>query len=137
MSHLSVTPFLRNVLIADGAMGVVTALVMLLGSDVLQPLLQLPAWLMLVGGAVLAAYGLLVGWLSRRGSLPRGLLWALVVFNLAWAFDFALVAFASWLQPSALGQAFLGAHIVAGLLFAQLQYMALQRDRALGGRVPA
>lgn len=135
MSHLHVTPFLRNVLRADAAVSAVAALVMLLGGSALQSLLQLPAGLLLGAGSALVAYVVFAMWLSQRDTVPRGLIWTLVVINVGWAFDCALLAFASWLQPSAWGHAFLGAHIVTVLVFAQLQYMALQRGRASG--VPA
>jgi hypothetical protein len=137
MSHLHVTPFLRNVFLADAVVSGGAALLMLLGGGALQALLQLPAWLMLGGGATLVAYAVFVGWLSRRESVPRALVWALVVLNVGWAFDCALIAFASWWQPSGLGQAFLGVQIVAVLVFAELQFVALQRDRASGARVHA
>ncbi|MCR5882705.1 hypothetical protein LRS03_07490 [Rhizobacter sp. J219] len=132
MSNLHVTPFLRNVLRADAAVSAGAALVMLLGGSALQTLLQLPAWLMLGGGAALVAYVVFVAWMSRRDSVPRALVWTLVAINVGWAFDCALLAFASWLQPSAWGQAFLGVHIVTVLVFAELQYVALQRARASG-----
>jgi hypothetical protein len=137
MSHLPVTPFLRNVLLADAAVSAVAALVMLLGGQALQALLQLPAWLLVGAGAALVAYTVFVGWMSRRESAPRALVWVLVAINLGWAFDCALIAFASWLQLSAWGQAFLGVHIVTVLVFAHLQYTALQRGRAMGSRALA
>jgi len=134
MSHLPVTPFLRNVLLADAVVSGGAALVMLLGGPLLQSLVHLPAWMMLGGGATLVAYAVFVGWLSRRESVPRALVWALVVINVVWAVDCGLIAFASWWQPSLLGQAFLGVQIAAVLLFAELQFIALQRDRASGVR---
>ena len=135
MTHLHVTPFLRKVLQADAAVTTVAALAMLLGGSALQTLLQLPAWLLLGGGAALVAYVVFAVWVSQRDRVPRALVWALVAINVGWAFDCALLAFASWLQPSAWGYAFLGVHIVTVLVFAELQYVALQRERASG--VPA
>lgn len=137
MSHLPVTPFLRNVFLADAVVSGGAALVMLLGGSPLQSLLQLPSWLMLGGGATLVAYAVFVGWLSRRDRVPRALVWALVVVNVVWAVDCALITFASWWQPSGLGQAFLGVQIAAVLVFAALQFIALQRDRVSGMRVRA
>lgn len=130
MSHLPVTSFLRNVLLADAVVSGAVAVLMLAGGRPLQDLLQLPAWLLVGPGAVLMAYALFVGWLSRRSSVPRAIVWTLIVINVGWAFDCALIAFASWLQPSAWGQAFLGVHIVAVLVFARLQYAGLQREPA-------
>ena len=137
MSHLNVTPFLRKVLLADAVVSGAAGLVMLAGGAALQALLQLPGWLMLGGGATLVAYAAFLGWLSRRASVPRGLVWALVVLNVGWALDCALIAFGGWLQPSGLGQAFLGVQIAAVLVFAELQFIALQRGRAPGAQVHA
>lgn len=137
MSHLPVTPFLRNVLRADAVVSAAAALVMLLGGSALQSLLQLPAWLMLGGGLALVAYAAIVAWMSGRENVPRGWVWALVAVNIAWAFDCALIAFASPLQPSALGHAFLGVHIATVLVFAHLQHMALQRGHPAGAHARA
>ncbi|MET0333902.1 MAG: hypothetical protein ABW190_06495 [Rhizobacter sp.] len=137
MSHLPVSTFLRNVLLADAVVSGAAALVMLAGGSWLQALLQLPAWVMLGGGATLLAYAVFVGWLSKRRSVPRALVWSLVVINLGWALDCAVLAFGGWWQPSGLGQAFLGVQIAAVLVFAELQFVALRRDRASGVRVHA
>lgn len=137
MSHVHVTPFLRKVLLADAVVSAAAALLMLAGGRPLQDLLQVPAWLLLGPGAALVAYAVFVSWLSRRSSVPRALVWALIVINVGWAFDCALIAFASWLQPSVWGQAFLGVHIVTVLVFARLQYASLQREPARGAHAHA
>lgn len=132
MSHLPVTPFLRYVLRTDAVVSGAAALLMLLGGGALQSLLQLPAWLMFGAGAALVAYVVFIAWLSQRERVPRALVWTLVAINVGWAFDCALLSFASGLQPSAWGQAFLALHIVTVLVFAELQYIALQRGKASG-----
>ncbi|MBX3619919.1 MAG: hypothetical protein KF891_08035 [Rhizobacter sp.] len=136
-SRLPVTRFVRNVLLADAVVSGAAAAVMLLGGEWLYELLQLPAWLMVSGGLTLVAYTALVGWLSRRPSVARPVVWAVVAVNVVWAIDCATIAFGGWLQPSLWGQLFLGAHIATVLVFAELQLMCLRRASRPGAQAYA
>lgn len=137
MAHLLVSRFVRNVFLADAVVSGAAAVVMLLGGHWLQAVLQLPAWLMLGGGATLVAYAALVGWLSRRDRIARPVVWAVLAVNLLWALDCAVLAWGGWLQPSVWGQLFLGAQVAAVLVFAELQYVCLRRAREPGGHAYA
>ncbi len=130
MSHVSVSTFLRRVLVADGAIGLASGLLMALGGTWLEGLLGVPAWLLVPAGLSLFVYTAAVVWMARRASVPRLAVWALVAINLAWALDCVAVAAGPWFAPSMLGQAFLAAHVIAVLVFAELQFMALRRDGA-------
>ncbi len=130
MSHVSVSSFLRKVLMADGAIGLVSGLVMALGGAALEGLLGLPAWLLVPAGLSLFVYTAAVFWMALRESVPRGAVWALVAINVAWAVDCVAIAAGPWFEPTRLGLAFLAANVVNVLVFAELQYMALRRGGA-------
>lgn len=132
MSHLTVTPFVRNVFLADAVVSGAAGAVMLLGGAWLQSLLQLPGWLMLSGGVTLLAYAAGVAWMSRRQALPRRLVWAVLAINVVWAIDCTALAFSGWMSPSLFGQFFLMAQVAAVLVFAELQYVCLRRAAAPG-----
>lgn len=127
MSQVSVSTFLQRVLVADGAIGLVSGLVMALGGASLEGLLGLPAWLLVPAGLSLFVYTAAVFWMARRASVPRGAMWVLIAINVAWAVDCVAIAAGPWFAPTGLGHAFLAAHVITVLVFAELQFMGLRR----------
>lgn len=136
MSHVPVSVFLRRVLLADAVLSLPSGVAMALGGGLLAPWLGLPNWLLVPGGVALVAYAALLYRMAGRPSLPRAALWALIGFNLVWAIDCVAIAAGMWLAPTPLGLAFLGIHVAAGLVFAELQFIGLRREGAArtGGR---
>lgn len=130
MSHVSVSTFLRRVLLADAILSVPSGAAMALGGGLLAPWLGLPAWLLVPGGVALVAYAALLFWMAGRPSVPRSVLWLFIGFNLVWAIDCVAIAAGVWFAPTPLGLAFLGVHVLAGLVFAELQFMGLRRGGA-------
>lgn len=137
MSHVPVTPLLRGVFVFDALASAGVGALTLLGGAWLQQWLQLPRWLLVSASVVLLAYGLYMGWLSRRERVSRPLLWALVAFNVAWAVECVALAFGGWLSPSGWGQAYLVAQVPVVLLVAELQFVCLRRAREPGARAYA
>lgn len=133
MSLVSVSTFLRRVLLADAVLSVPSGAAMALGGGLLAPWLGLPAWLLVPGGVALLAYAALLFRMAGRPSVPRAALWAFIGFNLVWAIDCVAIAAGVWFAPTPLGLAFLGVHVLAGLVFAELQFMGLRRDSAARG----
>ncbi len=127
MSQLSNSPFLRNVLLADAATSAAAGAVMAFGGGGLQSLLQLPGVLLVPAGVGLFGYAALLMWMARRDRMPRGLLWAVIVCNVAWAIDCLVLAFGPLFTPSGIGQAFLMMQVVTVLVFAELQFIAVRR----------
>jgi hypothetical protein len=130
MSHVSVSTFLRRVLLADAVLSVPSGAAMALGGGLLAPWLGLPAWLLVPAGIALVAYAALLFWMAGRPSVPRAALWLFIGFNIVWAIDCVAIAAGVWFTPTPLGLAFLGLHVLAGLVFAELQYMGLRRGSA-------
>ncbi len=127
MSHVSVSTFLRRVLQADAILSVPSGAAMALGAGLLSPWLGLPVWLLVPAGLGLVAYAALLFWMAGRPGVPRAALWLVIGFNLVWAIDCVALASGVGFAPTLLGQAFLGLHVLAGLVFAELQFMGLRR----------
>ena len=127
MSHVQVTRFVRNVLLADAGVSFGAGAVMAGGGAALQSLLGLPGALLVPAGLFLLAYAAALAWLSRRERLPRPVLWVLVVGNVVWAIECGVIAFGGIYAPSGLGQAFLWVQVAAVLVFAELQFICLRR----------
>ena len=133
MSSIAMSSFLRRVLLADAVVSAGAGLVMLLGADLLPAWLGLPTALLAAAGALLLPYAALLLWLARRPQVPRTAIWFAVVCNVMWAADCLFVAAGGSLggsfAPTPLGQAFIGVQVLSVLVFAELQFMALRRER--------
>ncbi|AWW36817.1 hypothetical protein [Streptomyces cadmiisoli] len=116
---------LRRFLALDAAVTGVNGLAYLAASGPLGRLLGVGSGLLLVLGAVLAAYAAAVGLLAARRHPPALPVRAVIETNLAWAV-LSFVALALWLTPSTAGAVWgvLQALTVAG--FALLQHVALK-----------
>ena len=127
---MTVSPFLRNVLLLDALVSGATGLVLVLGAGLAEPLLGLPAALARGAGFVLLPFAAIVGWLATRPSLPRGAVWSVIVVNALWAIDSVVLLLTGWVAPTGLGIAFVlfQAIVVAG--FAELQWLGLRRSSA-------
>lgn len=131
MLNLQSPSFLRRVLLADAAAGAVTGLLMALGADMLESLLQIPAALLRSAGIILLPMAALIAYLATRQQPSRAAVWAVIICNALWTLDSFYVAFSGWISPNALGQAFIVLQAVVVAVFAELEYFALRNSRKL------
>jgi hypothetical protein len=118
--------FVHRLLTVDAIATGATALLLLIGANALAPVLQLPAELLRIAGAICAPFAVFVFTLARREVVPRGALRAVVMLNFAWVAASVWVAFVGPWDPSALGLAFVLAQGVAVLGFAEFGWMSLR-----------
>ncbi|HRP78545.1 MAG TPA: hypothetical protein PL183_05500 [Aquamicrobium sp.] len=123
------TPFLRNVLLADAAMGAAAAALTIIGSGLLAPLLGLPEALLFWAGVALVPVAAFLLVMARRALVPRSWLREIVFVNWAWvAASLGMLAFAP-IAPNALGIIFILAQAAAVAGFAVLEGLALRGAR--------
>lgn len=121
--------FLRRVLaldaVASGAMG--------LGLAVFAPLLAgwlgLPLDLLRESGLVLLPWAAYVGFLATRRQPPRIGVWSVIALNALWTIDSIVLLMTGWVDPSALGYAFVIAQAIVVGVFAELEFVGLRRIR--------
>ncbi|NZA27140.1 hypothetical protein H0E84_12190 [Luteimonas sp. SJ-92] len=121
--------FPPRLLLVDALATGATALLLLAAADLLAPLLQLPAGLQRTAGLICVPFVLWLLALSRRPTVPRGAMAAVVAINLAWVAGSAWVAFGGTWQPSPLGIAFVSAQALVVLVFAELGWFGLRATR--------
>lgn len=131
MLNLQSPHFLRRVLLADAATCLATGLLLTLGANFLQPLLGLPQALLREAGMLLFPFAALVLFTATRPRLPRMLVWVIVISNVLWAFDSAMLLLAGWVTPTVPGKAFVVAQALAVALFAELEFFGLRRQAAV------
>lgn len=128
MTTLRVSPLLHLALLVDAVATCATGVGMLLFQTELAAILQLPAWLLGTAGGLMLGYALVVAWMSRRESLPRWAVWAVIIGNAVWAIECIVLAVGGLLTPSTLGVAFLLSQAVSVVVFAEMQYFGMRRS---------
>jgi hypothetical protein len=118
MSMIQPSSFLRRVLLADAAVSAAVGALMALGAGALQAFLGLPAALLTIAGVALFPYAAYLVWLATRATVPRVAVWVPIALNVIWAADCLLVLFATGLQPTLVGEAFVVVQVITVLAFA-------------------
>lgn len=122
---------LRRALQADAVASAASGLAMFLGAAVLDGPTGLPTALLRYAGLALLPYAALVGWMGLRPYLPRWAVWAVILGNMAWAADSALLLVSGWVQPTGFGIAFALAQALVVAVLAELQFFGLRRSAAI------
>ncbi|MGB3500358.1 MAG: hypothetical protein WBA44_01950 [Mesorhizobium sp.] len=117
------TPFLRNVLLIDGAAGLAMGGAVAGMAPLLAPFLDLPQALLFWAGLALVPVGLFLLALSRRQTVSRLVLIDIVALNSLWAAASFGLMLTGTITPNALGVAFVAgqALFVGALAACQLQ----------------
>jgi len=123
------TLFLRRVLGLDAVASGAVGLLMGLGPALLADLLQLDPGVTRPAGVFLVVWAVAVAALALQASPARRLVAAVIAVNLLWVIESVLSLALGWLQPNALGVAFVIAQAVAVAGFAALQLYALKQTR--------
>jgi hypothetical protein len=124
--HASSPSFLRNALLLDAVASGATGALAMLAAGPVSSLTHLPPGLLRGAGAVLLPYAAFVLWLGLRAAPARSLVLAVVAINALWAMESGLVLALGWVQPNALGAAFVLAQALVVAGFGGLQWAALR-----------
>lgn len=125
---ITVTPFLRNALLLDAVASGTTALLVIAGAGMLEPLLGLPSQFMTWAGIALVPFIVMLVVVARRQTTSRMVLVDIIAINALWVVgSFAVLIFAPF-EPSLLGILFVTAQALAVALFAELQFIGLRRS---------
>ncbi|MBN9233115.1 MULTISPECIES: hypothetical protein [Phyllobacteriaceae] len=127
---ITVTPFLRNVLLLDAVATGATAVLALAGASLLGPLLGIPSGLLFWAGVALVPFVAMVFAVSRRQTVSRAMLVEIIAINVLWVVASFGLLVSGAISPNLLGIAFVSAQAVAVALFAELQYVGLRRQPA-------
>jgi hypothetical protein len=126
--------FLRRALLADAIFSGAGAVGFTLGAALFASLLNLPEALLRETGLFLVAYAIFVGWLGTRQAIPKALVAIVIAGNIAWTVASIALLFSGAVEPNLLGEAVVIAQAIATGVFAELQYVGLQRS---GGTLAA
>ncbi len=119
---------LRKILLLDALTCLVMGLLLVVGDSFLSVQLALPKNFILVAGFLLFPCAALMWLTSRAGSQtnpPKPLVWVVVLGNAGWVIA-SLLSLEIWLEPNALGMAFIALQALAVLVLAGLEYRYMQ-----------
>jgi hypothetical protein len=128
METLPTTTFLRRVLLADAATCAAAGLLLMLGPGLLEQSLGLPSSLSRYTGIVLLPFAAFLIYLARRANLLQPAVWAVIVLNALWTADSILLLLSGWIEPTALGYAFVIFQAIGVAMFAGLEYFGLRKS---------
>jgi hypothetical protein len=121
------SPFLRTVIALDAAVCGLGGLALAFDANMLEAPLGLSPALMQPAGLFLVGYAALLAFLATRPTLPRGVVWGLVAFNLIWALESVALVTLGWARPTTLGLVAVIGQGVAAAAVAEVQYLVLRR----------
>lgn len=131
MTLLQSSPLLRLTLKVDALAGGALGLLMALAAQPLGELFGLPFVLLLVAGIVLLPLALVLYWMSNQTVLSRTGVWAVIALNALWVVESVALLVTGYVQPTALGYAFVIGQALVVLLLAELEFFGLRRSETL------
>lgn len=131
MILLQSSPLLRLTLKVDAIAGGAMGLLMALAAQPLGELFGLPFVLLLVAGIVLLPLALVLYWMSQQPALSRIGVWAVIALNALWVVESVALLVTGYVQPTALGYAFVIGQALVVLLLAELEFFGLRRSAVL------
>ena len=129
MTRTKDTLFLRQVLGLDAVASGAAGLLMAVGSGLLADLAALDPAVTRPAGLFLIVWAGGLAALAFRARPPRPMVMAVIAVNLLWVMESAMSLALGWLQPNAVGVAFVLAQAVAVGGIAGLQMIALRGSR--------
>jgi hypothetical protein len=121
-------PALVLVLRADAAIAGAFGLLLAAGSPLLDGRLGIDTALLLALGVVLVGYALVLEFVvARRPTRP--LVWDVILLNALWVVASVVAVVTDVLTPTTLGTVFVLLQAAAVALIADLQFLALRRER--------
>lgn len=128
MQSFRTSTFLRRVLFADAATCAACGLLLALGAGQLEQLLGLPTQLSRYAGLSLLPFAAFLAYLGMRENLSPSVVWSVIILNALWTIDSVLLLLSGWVEPSALGSAFVIFQAVGVAMFAALEYFGLRKS---------
>lgn len=130
MRSIQSSTFLRRVLLLDAVSSGSMGLMLLLFAAPAAAVLNLPAALLSEAGLILLPFAAFVGYLASREIPGRAAVWVVIALNIIWVVDSTMLLFTGWVEPNALGYAFVVGQALFVAVLAELEYLGLRRSTA-------
>ena len=118
---------LRRALLADGTLSGAAGIALLLAAGPLGDQFGLPEALLRVAGLSMLPWAVALSSLARQARPSHAGVLTVVAVNVLWVLGSALLLLAGWVDPTALGYAFVIVQALAVVAFAEVQFLGLRR----------
>ena len=119
---------LRSILFLDAVASGAMALLLLAGVGVLDSLFDLSTTFLRGVGVLLVPWVAMLLLVATRKVIPAGAVWGIVALNLLWVVGSVVLLLGDWVEPNALGVAFVIVQAIAVALITACQVECLARD---------
>jgi hypothetical protein len=126
MSMFKSENFLRNILLADAASGIMGGLLFVLAAGPLAELLAIPAEFLRGAGAILLPFAAFVLWVATRQPIPAKAVWIIVGLNVLWVIESVVLLIGNCIAPNAFGAAVVLVQAAAIAVIAELEIVGLR-----------
>jgi hypothetical protein len=120
---------LRYVLWADAISCLACGVLQVAFTGSVSQYLGLPLTLLGVTGDFLLLYGAAVAFLAIRARAPTGIIWLLIVGNVAWGLAAVSILLEGDVRPTLLGKGYILAQTLTVLILARLQYVCVRPSK--------
>ena len=127
MAHARPADILRTTVLADGVTCAAMGVALIAGSGFVAGLTGLPAGLLFWAGAALLPVALFMFATARAAQPSRAAAWIVIAGNEAWVLASVALLLTGWVEPTALGYAFVLAQAAAVAVLASIEFLALRR----------
>lgn len=125
---MTLSPFLRRILMLDGASCLAMGALLALTAATLAPLFGLDHKLVAGAGLALVPVGAFILWLGSRRMAHPALVWAVILGNATWALE-SLIVVAQTPAITPAGTAFVAAQAAFVAAVTLLEWTGLRRSR--------
>lgn len=126
---MTLSPFLRRILMLDGASCLAMGALLALAAGALAPLFGLDHQLVAGAGVALLPVGAFILWLGSRRAAHPALVWAVILGNAGWTME-SVVVLAQTPAITPVGTAFVTAQAAFVAAITLLEWAGLRRTRA-------
>ena len=132
MSHASSA--ISRLVLADAATCAAMGAALTLWSGPIGQFARIPPALLFYAGLILFPIAVFMAVVATRPAIPAAGVWLIILGNIAWVAASLLLLVSGWIEPNALGTAFVAAQAVVVAVLAKLEHGAW---RAAGPRLGA
>jgi hypothetical protein len=125
---IRVSNFLRNALLADATLGLISGFLLTFGANFLQNSLGLPYSLLFYSGLSFFPFAALLFYAATRKTISKTIIWIIIGINFLWGIDSFLLLISGYIAPTNLGIIFVIAQAIGVLAFGILEFIGLRNS---------
>jgi hypothetical protein len=125
---IRVSNFLRNALLVDATLGLISGFLLAFGANSLQTVLGLPYSILFYSGLSFFPFAALLFYAATRKTISKTIIWIIIGLNFLWGIDSFLILISGYIEPTNIGFIFVIAQSIGVLAFGILEFIGLRNS---------